>query len=496
MASKADIEAGKAFVTLYVKGGPLDRGLKSAGRTIQTWGRGIAAAGAGITGLGAAIAAPLVAATKHFIDSGDEIEKFSKRTGLAAQNLAELRYAAGQSDLTMEQLAAAMRYMVTAGFDPARFDEIAESIAAIEDPTQRAARAMEIFGTRNGTALLPMILSLKDLRAEARANGVFISDDEADRAAKLGDAFNRMRETVAAVVFRIGAALEPMITSVLDVVQKVAIGIGNWVSKNAKAAQWFAVIASALLVIGPIVTAIGAALVGIGAALGGLPVLLGAIKMISLPVLAIAVAIAAAIASMVYWTRWWIKNTELGRRAWEFVLDTVGKVLADVKQMGEVLVDVFSSGDIEAAFDAVTAAMRVSWHELMADILGGIAVIEQFFLALQGNPMGGYNFNRWVTEQGKLLQARQDLTNAVIRLEMAKQRQGSGSVSDPSQPGYGLPERSASVIGSNFRAAQLGRQIIGSNPVLVEMKRQADLLKEQRDLLREINRKTKPIIAG
>lgn len=498
MASRADIEAGKAFVTLYVKGGPLDRGLRTWGSKIQAWGRGIAAAGAGITGLGAAIAAPLVAATKNFIESGDEIEKFSKRTGLAAQNLAELRYAAGESDLTMEQLAAAMRYMITAGFDPAQFDEIAESIAAIEDPTLRAARAMEVFGTRNGTALLPMILALKDLRAEARANGIFISDDEADRAAKLGDSFNRLQNTLAAVTFRIGAALEPMITSILEVVQKIAVGIGNWVSKNAKAAQAFAAIAAALLVIGPAVVALGVTIAGIGAALGGLPVILGAIKAITLPALGIALAIAAAIASMVYWTRWWVKNTEIGQRAWEFVKKTVGKVLEDLKEMGKVVVDIFASGDIEAAFEAVTAGMRVTWHELMADILGGIAVIETALLATQGKAMSGYGIMRWTTEEGKALEARRDLQKAAARLALAKARMAGGTQDDPSQLGYGLPVRRASVLGTSSAVARIGSQVIGSeqNPIVRELKRGEIIRKKQLEALERIERRIIPAMAG
>ena len=496
MANKADIEAGKAFVTLYVKGGPLDKGLRSASASLKSWGRGIATAGAGLTAVGAAIAAPLTAAVNHFISSGDEIEKLSKRTGLAAQNLAELRYAANQSDLSMEQLAAAMRYMVTAGFDPARFDEIAESIAAIENPTERAARAMQIFGTRNGTALLPMILALKDLRAEARSSGVFISDAEAERAAKLGDAFQRIKDTIAATVFRIGAALEPMITSILDVVQKIAIGIGNWVSKNAKAARVIALIAAGFLVIGPIVASIGLAIAAFGAALGGLPVILGAIKAISLPILGIVLAVAAAIVSMVFWARKFVKETEMGKRAWEFVKDTIGKVLSDLKLMGTVLVDIFSSGDIEAAWDAVTAAMALSWHDLMADILGGLATIEAGWFALQGNPGAGNAFNKWAMEQAKGIDARERLKNALIRVEMAKQRQQSGSMSDPSQPGYGLPERRATVIGTNFRAAQMGGQIIGANPVVEELKRIEALEREQRDALREMNRKLRPVIAG
>lgn len=495
MASKADIEAGKAFVTLYTKNGPLEKGVRSATKTLGTIGRGLVATGAGLTAVGAAIAAPLTAAVKHFMDAGDEIEKLSKRTGLAAQNLAELRYAANQSDVAITDLERAMRQMVMNGISPARFDELAEEIRAIEDPTRRATRAMEVFGTRSGVTLMPLLLSLRELRQEARNVGVFITDEEADRAAKLGDAFQRMRDTFYSVVFRIGAALEPMITSILTVVQKIAIGVGEWVKRNEKLAQVFAIVGAALLAIGPIVAGLGTTILLIAAALGGLPVILTAIKGISLTVVGIVAAIAVAIASMAYWARRFVKDTEIGRRAWEFVKDTTKKVLADFKEMGKVLVDIFSSGDIEAAFKVVTTSMSIEWHKLMVQILEGIAMAEQAWMALQGNPGISVSAMRALTERGKLIEAIKERGKAIGQLAMARRRMEAGNQDDPSQPGYGLPERRSAVVGTNFRAALMGRQVIGTPPTLKELKIQSKLQEEARNLLRNIDRKIRPVIA-
>ena len=60
-----------------------------------------------------------------------------------------------------------------------QFRRIADRIAAIENPTERAAAAVKIFG-RNGTELMPMLLQGADgiAKWEARARALGIGDEQ------------------------------------------------------------------------------------------------------------------------------------------------------------------------------------------------------------------------------------------------------------------------------------------------------------------------------
>ena len=56
-----------------------------------------------------------------------------------------------------------------------QFQRIADGLNAVEGPTVRAATAMELFG-KSGTQLLPMLSTLREVRAEAQARGLVPTD--------------------------------------------------------------------------------------------------------------------------------------------------------------------------------------------------------------------------------------------------------------------------------------------------------------------------------
>jgi hypothetical protein len=92
--------------------GDLKRSFRSAGRAAKKLGRGIGRAAKRVGMLGAAaVGAAAYGVTKLITSSakaGDEIAKNSKRTGLAAQTYAELRYAAELAGAEQKQFAKAM----------------------------------------------------------------------------------------------------------------------------------------------------------------------------------------------------------------------------------------------------------------------------------------------------------------------------------------------------------------------------------------------------
>ena len=94
MASKNDIEAGKAYVTLYVKNSAFVKSLRNSEATFKAAGSNMQAVGASIMAAGVGIAAPLAAAVASFVNTGDELDKMSKRTGASVEALSELGFAA------------------------------------------------------------------------------------------------------------------------------------------------------------------------------------------------------------------------------------------------------------------------------------------------------------------------------------------------------------------------------------------------------------------
>jgi hypothetical protein len=132
---------------------------------------------------------------------GDKVEEFQALT-----------YAAMQSGAGMENVEVGMKKMLDtiggamngddaaqkkingiglavadlAGMSPDKqFDAVAAAIAGIQDPAQRTAAAIDIFG-KSGTMLLPMLENLQSLKAEAVAVGAVI-DAELITAAKTAE---------------------------------------------------------------------------------------------------------------------------------------------------------------------------------------------------------------------------------------------------------------------------------------------------------------------
>lgn len=299
MAGRSDIEAGRAFVRLFLKDDltkALAGTLKSAGDSIKAAGVTAMKTGAGMTAAGLAIVTPIVGAVKHFAGFGDQLDKMSLRTGVAAPALAELGFAAEQSGADIGTVEMGVRLMQRRLVDLAQgskeaadsfailglsatdlqglrpedqFQLIADRIAAIEDPTKRAGAALEIFG-RSGTMLVPMLSDLKALRQEARDLGIVPSDEEVKNAAKVTDAINRVRRTVGAMIFDIGASLAEPALRWLESAKQIGVSIGRWVKDNAELVRTVGLIGAGLVVAGGAVTAFGAVLWVAGAALGKL----------------------------------------------------------------------------------------------------------------------------------------------------------------------------------------------------------------------------------
>ena len=235
------IRAGKAFVEFFIDDKAVNSGLAKVSNTLRAWGRkGLSVAGP-ITGAFGAAAAT-------FASVGSELNDLHERTGLSVESLSELSFAAKQTGTDMGVVEKATKKLQQDGIDPLEFDKIAADLSAIPDHTQRAQSAMEVFGPKVGTALLPMLRDLPQLREQARQLGIVMSTEDATAADALGDAFDASKAQLVALTAQIGAAIAGPLTQFLTWSQGVVFNVIQFVHENPVLVQAIAATATAFTV--------------------------------------------------------------------------------------------------------------------------------------------------------------------------------------------------------------------------------------------------------
>jgi len=278
-------EAYSAKLSLSTKS--WNKALKSAGsataiftRSVAAMGKGVARVGKGIgkvglsmgkaLAVGAAGAAVAVGAmVKKVADAGDQIDKMSKRTGLSAEFLSKLKYAAELSGTSVTDMEKGVKKMQKTALDAssglktasrtferlgisatdssgklkdseALFKESVEALAAVENQTEKAAIAQELFG-RAGTAMLPMLeggtKGMNAMMQEAEKLGIVWTKAGAEDAAAFNDSLTRVQGAVGGLFQGIAVDLMPALTNAIN-------AISAWITENK---EWIAMdIGSAL----------------------------------------------------------------------------------------------------------------------------------------------------------------------------------------------------------------------------------------------------------
>ena len=312
MASKKDIEAGKAFVTLYVKNSMFVKSLRDAESQLKAMGSNIASVGKSLMGAGMALAAPLAASVASFVSTGDALDKMAQRTHTSVEALSELGAAAKQSGANLGQIESAITSMnsVFAGANRAeagaadslarlglvasdlrgklpdqQFELLAERIANVRDPSERAARAVAVFGGA-GQQLLPMLSQgakgIQQLRQQAQDAGATFSTSGAKAAAALKASYESLKTSARGVMNAVGEALAPDLIEVARAATQVASAIVSWVRANKDVVVTIAKVAGGLIAAGAAITLAGGLVSTLGAAFGSLATLaVGAVSAVA-----------------------------------------------------------------------------------------------------------------------------------------------------------------------------------------------------------------------
>jgi hypothetical protein len=195
-------------------------------------------------------AAGFLAAAKGAADYADEMGKLAQRAGVTSEAISGLAFAAKLSDVDNNTLARGLREL---GNDAAEggkkladlgikitdtngktktsealFSDVAEAIASIESPAERAAVAAKLFGDRIGPELLPLLNSgrqgIKDMTDEAARFGRVVDDEATAKAAEFNDNITRLGELATAAAQNIGNALIPTLA---DLANEFLTGLRN-----------------------------------------------------------------------------------------------------------------------------------------------------------------------------------------------------------------------------------------------------------------------------
>jgi hypothetical protein len=419
MASGSDIRAGGAFIDLYVR----DRvraGLKRASASLKRFQARVGAVGKSLAMAGAIGAVAFGAAVAHFVKVGDELDKMSKRTGMSAEALSRLGFAAERSGADLATVEKGLRTLQRSILDAERgskeivdtFDDLGISfqdleglspeeqfkavglaIARIEDPSKRAALSLKLLG-RSGTQLLPMFAEGADgiaaLEAEADRLGRTLTGEQAASAAALADAWTDVKSAVGGVVLRLGGALAPILTKIATLFADVVVKVSNFIQANQGIVKIVAGVMVGLLAAGAALmvlagiagaAAIGIAVIGtiagaIGTALSAMGAVIAAmISPVGLAVAACALLVAAFIGLGVAFFR----LTETGRGAVAGLVkifrDLWGRIAPSLKAIGQAI----RAGEIKMAVKILGLAIKAEFQRVIVWLYTNFSTFMVYF---------------------------------------------------------------------------------------------------------------------
>lgn len=240
--------------------GVSNAGNQAGSNFVRGLGRGLATAGAATAVVGAAA----IKAGDAFTDAagdvaayGDNIDKMSQRLGLSYEGFQKWDYILGQSGVDIDSMQTGLKTLTNQLDDArngsaeaqARFEalglsledinnmsreEVFESVIAgfqqMEDSTERAALANDLFG-RSGQNLTPLFnQSIEETQALAQAAedlGLIMSDDAVRASADYQDALDTMQRSMNGLKNNMMGNFLPGMTSVMDGLSELFTGEGD-----------------------------------------------------------------------------------------------------------------------------------------------------------------------------------------------------------------------------------------------------------------------------
>ena len=464
------IEAGKAVVRVEANRSRLAAGLAAAQKELRTFASNAAKIGGGAFAAGAAVLAPLTAAVKHFADTGSQLDDMSQRTGASVEALSGLGYAAKMSGAELVDVEKGLRSMQKGlaagddgfadlgisieklkGFAPEdQMRMIADEIAKLENPADRAAASMKIFGKSNAN-LLPMLAQgakgIDSLVAEADALGVVMSGEDASAAGVLGDSIDKVTSSAGSLVNTLAAQLAPAFTAALAIVTYGITVARDWIATNQGVVLSVAGVAVA-------VVALGAAMVVAGGIAYGLSLAIGAFG--AAPLLAVA-ALTALTSYLIY-------ASGAGGEALDFLGEKFTMLSEIAGPVFKGIQDAMAGGDFTLAATILWEGLQIAWIKGTAEIASTFRTVLNSMMGMLDGWIASFR-SKWNDVSGGIADMMLDLMGTFdksfdsegakkIRREDTK-RQNQGFAG-------GVKDRAAGRDAAALAAEQAGKERIAA----------------------------------
>lgn len=429
MSVAGAIKAGAAYVEVMADNNPLSKGLRQTETLIKGWGsklkgmggkafggafESLGELGGGIVGNLAKLATSpagmfggMVAAALKAAEGGAAMLHLSKMTGIATEQLGTLKYAAEQSGIGTEGLAAGMRHLQKAEVDAMsggkesmlafaklgvnfrdlqnlspdeQLRTVSRAIAAIQNPAEKTALAMKIFG-RSGAEMVEFADDLDKLEARAKELGFTGMTREAAESRKQ---FSMMVTDVkllgSAIMSSIGGAVIPILKEYTGYVIQGAVKVRDWIKEHKTVVQAAFQLSAAVVGAGGSLVMLGvglgkiSSLLGIAGrgfgllasvASGGLGILGSVLGVVLSPVGLIAAAVAGLAAGFLYFS-------ETGSAAVRSLMSVVMPIFETLKETFGGITTALSNGEWLAAGQIAVTGLKLAF-------LQGLSAIQANF---------------------------------------------------------------------------------------------------------------------
>jgi methyl-accepting chemotaxis protein len=259
------IKIGEAFVELITDGRKLTAGLNDAEKQVvastNAMSQKFKAIGTVMTAVGGVITAAFTALIYKTIQAGDELWDMSQRTGLAVEELSALSYAAKQSGTDMGTVETSLKFLAKAMDNAATgtgmakdtftklgvavkdsegklrptvevMKDVATAISKMTNETEQTVVATELFGSRMGTQLLPMLKlggnEIENLMNKAKDLGIVFSSEDAQAADEFKDKMNDLKEVLGAAARSLANVLIPILMEYAKKAVEIVKKIREW----------------------------------------------------------------------------------------------------------------------------------------------------------------------------------------------------------------------------------------------------------------------------
>jgi hypothetical protein len=315
--------------------------------------------------------------------AGAALYGMSQRTGMSAESLSRLGFAADMTGTSIESAEVGIRRMQRvisasvngnkaaakslgevglaasdlAGLSPEeQFAKISAAISNIVDPTMRAGAAIKIFG-RSGTELLPLMSNLSALQAIGDNLGFTKSAADAKSAKEFSLVLQILAKSVKSLYNALGSAVGPTLKQWGKEIITIVLSARDWIKAHKD------VIVSALK-LGATVLAVGAGLVAVGYAIIGLSKVFG---------------VLAGVCGAVY-TAFTVVGSVLS-----WLMAPAGGLIAIIAAIGAIFL--YTSGAAADAINAITDGFaglvddcKIAFGAISKALAGGdIAIAAEIF---------------------------------------------------------------------------------------------------------------------